>query len=1078
MALDNIKRQFAQPDNRFRFAPFWFLNHELTEAETRWQVREMNEHGVGGFILHARHGLITPYLGDDWMDNLTAAIDEANKLGMKAYLYDENNWPSGPADGQVFHENPEYRMSACYVSEEFDVSSQNVEREIDTGDELLAVIAVPLEDGQPAGFPENCLNLIDYADEETLRWTADGNWRVFVFAREWDRRGGFFDGYVDTLNAAAIARFIELTHTQYTERFSDEFGATVDGIFTDEPHMWPDRSDSVVWTGNLPGEFEWRTDYPLLPVLPALFRDMGPQTARFRSDYRRTVADLFANNYMKQLYDFCDEHKLNHIGHLLYDGELTGSTRCSGDYFQAAQWLHWGGCDYLGSRTWPRAAAPGNSLPGNNVAAVKFAASTAHLMNKPVVMNECFGLGKQWAIDLRTLKWMGDFCITLGTNLLMPHAFYYSIQGFRKWECPPGEFYQSPFWQYYRVLADYIGRLSGLFRDGQHIADVAFFYPVKSMWAEMDPDENETTIRLNVSFDQLTRLLLKLNYDFDFVSEEMLQEATFADGKMTINGPDGEPTETFKALVMPAVTTISSETHRALYNYARSGGKIVALGSLPTKSVEDGEDEQVQRTFQRLFGDDYELSFTAADAKKPVLTTQDLGTGPSGVLVGAPQWIDDEEMLDLLGETLDELIDPDVKITDSEDRRISDIVHYHYVRDEQHFLLLQNTSLERSYDFQVHLELQGEVSIWDAETGQTAPVPVVRSAEDGLHIPVSLPPVGATVLMIEPLAECPSTPLIDADTEIITVRDKHAVGLVSAPGRYTVTVGSDGQPREVTASVRTMPATIELGEIWDYTTERPNALPLTNWEYEIDNHTGQTPDAAEAQRIFTATFEAEIIPEQARMLVDGLKTDKVWHNAHIRDHQVYLNGEQVAGFTPGDYLDHYIYEADLAGLIQKGTNEVKIVSSTSYFEPAMVYHPVIITGRFAVAGRKHLRMTAEPGQITTGPWDKQGYPYYSGVATYGQQFRLTAAQKKARLHLEMEQPGDLAEVVVNGISCGVRAWEPFAWDISDAVSSGQNNLQIKVANSLQNLLLQEPKPSGLLGPVRIVPYKEIRFELQ
>jgi len=452
MSLDNIKRQFANPDNRFRFAPFWFLNHDLNEAETRWQVREMNEHGVGGFILHARHGLITPYLGDDWMDNLAAAIDEAKKLGMKAYLYDENNWPSGQADGQVFHENPQYRASACYVSEEFDVSSHPVEQKIDTADELIAVIAVPLEDGQMMGFPESCLNLIDYVDEGMLRWTAAGDWRIFVFARKWDRRGGFFDGYVDTLNADAIARFIELTHVRYTKRFSDEFGGTVDGMFTDEPHMLPPHGDSVVWTGNLPGEFEWRAGYPLLPVLPALFRDIGPQTAQFRSDYRRTVTDLFANNYMKQLYDFCDEHRLNHIGHLIYDGELTLSTRCSGDYFQAAQWLHWGGCDYLRSRTWPQTATPTNSQPANNIAAVKFAASTAHLMNKPVVMNEAFGLGKQWAIDLRTLKWMGDFCIALGTNLLMPHAFYYSIQGFRKWECPPGEFYQSPFWSYYRVL--------------------------------------------------------------------------------------------------------------------------------------------------------------------------------------------------------------------------------------------------------------------------------------------------------------------------------------------------------------------------------------------------------------------------------------------------------------------------------------------------------------------------------------------------------------------------------------------------------------------------------------------------
>ena len=59
----------------------------------------------------------------------------------------------------------------------------------------------------------------------------------------------------------------------------------------------------------------------------------------------------------------------------------------------------------------------------------------------------------------------------------------------------------------------------------------------------------------------------------------------------------------------------------------------------------------------------------------------------------------------------------------------------------------------------------------------------------------------------------------------------------------------------------------------------------------------------------------------------------------------------------------------------------------------------------------------------------------------------------------------------------MRAWEPFVWDISPAVRTGQNDLEIKVANSLQNLLVQQPKPSGILGPVRIVPHKEIAFKL-
>ena len=1079
MALDNIKREFASPDNRFRFAPFWFLNHELSEEETRWQVREMNEHGVGGFILHARHGLITPYLGEEWMNNLAAAIDEGKKLGMKAYLYDENNWPSGPADARVFEDNPEFRMSACYLSQEFDVSRGQVERALEIGDGLIAVVAVPLADGEIVDFPEGCLSLADYVAGGALHWRAEGDYRVFVFAKEWQAGVRWFGGYVDTLSAEAIAKFIELTHVPYARRFSEEFGATVDGIFTDEPNIMASRGDALIWTTKLPGEFEWRTGYPLLTVLPAMFADMGPQTARFRCDFYRTVADLFATNYMKQIYDFCKPRKLKSIGHLLGDGELVRGTRCFGDYFHAAQWLDWGGCDYLTSHTWPEPGTAERHLVRNDLAAVKFASSAAHLMGKPVVMNECFGVAGQWAIDLRTLKWMGDFVIALGTNLLQPHAFYYSIQGFRKWECPPGEFYQSPFWPYYRALSDYVGRLSALLRDGQHIADAALFYPVKSVWAEVDPYGNDEAMRLNTSFDQLTRLLLKLNYDYDVVSEEMLQEAEFTDGKMTIKGPDGEPAESFKVLVMPAATTIGTETLRALYQWAQAGGKIIALGSLPTKSVEQGEDKAVAEVFRRLFGDDYELSLTVAGANKPVLSTHDLSTGPGGVLVGAPLWIDDEEMLEPLAEALDALIEPDVVITDNKGQRIPDIVHYHYLREGSHFLLVQNTSQERSYDCTVSVDATGEVSIWDAETGQSTPAPVVRGDADRLHIPVSLPPVGATVLMIEPLAQCPSTPLIDADVPILEVNDKEAVGLVSEPGTYGVTVGSlEGKPRVVRARVRSMPATIELGESWEFATDKPNALPLVDWSYQIDNEAPEShPDAVETRRIFTASFEAEIVPEGVKMLLDGPRTDKIWHNSWVRDHEVFINGEAITDFVPGEYLDHYIYEADVTGLIRQGRNQVKMVSETHFSEPGAIYHPVIMVGRFAVAGQRRLRMVAEPGRIQTGPWDKQGYPYYSGIATYHQQFRASAAQMATRLHLEMPNPGDLAEVIVNGKSCGVRAWEPFAWDISRAVKVGQNELEIKVANSLQNLLVQQPKASGLLGNVRIVPYKEVRFKL-
>jgi hypothetical protein len=50
-------------------------------------------------------------------------------------------------------------------------------------------------------------------------------------------------------------------------------------------------------------------------------------------------------------------------------------------------------------------------------------------------------------------------------------------------------------------------------------------------------------------------------------------------------------------------------------------------------------------------------------------------------------------------------------------------------------------------------------------------------------------------------------------------------------------------------------------------------------------------------------------------------------------------------------------------------------------------------------------------------------------------------------------------------------------EITSAISGPSSTVEIQVANSLQNLLVHEPKPSGVLGRVRLVPRKELHFAL-
>ena len=75
--------------------PFWSWNDRLEEGELRRQIGRMQELGMSGFFMHARGGLETEYLSDEWFHAVNVCIDEAKKRGMEAWAYDENGWPSG-----------------------------------------------------------------------------------------------------------------------------------------------------------------------------------------------------------------------------------------------------------------------------------------------------------------------------------------------------------------------------------------------------------------------------------------------------------------------------------------------------------------------------------------------------------------------------------------------------------------------------------------------------------------------------------------------------------------------------------------------------------------------------------------------------------------------------------------------------------------------------------------------------------------------------------------------------------------------------------------------------------------------
>ena len=202
MNSDNeLLKGFINSDENYRPVTMWWWNDELCEEEITEQLEGFKSKGVNEFFVNHVWGAKDEYLGERFFEVVKHTVKEAKRLGMKYWIYDEFNWPSGSCKGRVPRENPEWAYS-----------EYEVER---------------LEDGSFA-------------------------WRI-----ERDLAFG-----ANNYSLEAMDRFRELTHEKYEARLKRHFGKTVRGIMTDEPaHYSLSRRREVAArcraTGHMVDHFRW-----------------------------------------------------------------------------------------------------------------------------------------------------------------------------------------------------------------------------------------------------------------------------------------------------------------------------------------------------------------------------------------------------------------------------------------------------------------------------------------------------------------------------------------------------------------------------------------------------------------------------------------------------------------------------------------------------------------------------------------------------------------------------------------------------------------------------------------------------
>lgn len=74
-----LRALFRNPDSSSRGTPFWAWNSEAEPEKMTGQIACFKEMGMGGFIVHSRTGLKTPYLGKEFMETVRACVKEAGR---------------------------------------------------------------------------------------------------------------------------------------------------------------------------------------------------------------------------------------------------------------------------------------------------------------------------------------------------------------------------------------------------------------------------------------------------------------------------------------------------------------------------------------------------------------------------------------------------------------------------------------------------------------------------------------------------------------------------------------------------------------------------------------------------------------------------------------------------------------------------------------------------------------------------------------------------------------------------------------------------------------------------------------
>jgi hypothetical protein len=705
-SLREVAANFKTPPREYgAIQPFASWNGPDPQEVRARIVRDFDRLAANGiFVVNLSPGRGAPkYLSPDHIDQVKFTVEEAAKRGMRLWIQDESDYPSGFAGGNISRQYPQLAMQGIVADIRVHVVPGQTlimpappdtlaifATKTSTDQQIQGVIPIPVPpDGQlkwtvPAqGSTPN---------EPRLAWEVVFVRHIYVSSptRNFNREDGTrakdaLYSLIDYLDPEATRAFLKITHETYRQAVGGQFGKIVLGFFGDEP----DYSSAIPWTPKLLQEFEQRKGYDLKPYIPSFFVGRGAETTeetrRARADYYDVWSAIFQNSFFGEQAEWCRKHNVEYLVHLNHEETMIALEHSEGDYFRDNRYVEVPGIDNLNQLVPDAVHRPDGTWNINNNFP-KLASSAAHLFGRPKIWAEeggGVGIDGKYQLDFQLVR--GVTALQLRVPVLRGGGDP-SIPAPATFAAPPQA----------AMVAWYANRGGYLMAIGRPAAQVGLYHPGNSIWMG-DQEADRSTTKLGWQ-------MLEHQIDWDYFDEQSLSSVATIEnaGFKNLSG------QVYKAIIFPSMTVITRSGLERLKAFVKTGGKAIFVGNTPGLIVD--------KTFLNA-KDVPDLSFATLIEPSDNITAR--------VLAALPK--------------------PDVKL-DAGFPRLT-YTHRSWRDAEMYFFFNESNQAESRV---ATVAGNGQAQTWDLATGEIHPLSATADG-DSVRFPLVLGPYEAKVVVIGPL---------------------------------------------------------------------------------------------------------------------------------------------------------------------------------------------------------------------------------------------------------------------------------------------------------------------------------------